>query len=1767
MNIMLPRRLRRPLAAAAIALLSISAVEAQTFSHQGVSREAQRYETWLKVNARPGALKARELRLAAEKALPSDPRAAVKSYSMAVVAEPADAEAWLGLARAMLAIPANALASNERYEMPANASAAALLAFERASTPKAKAAALASLGEALKRRSYWRPAIDALKASLALEERTEVRQSFEALRAEHGFRLIDYKAEVEAAQPRLCLQFSEGLARAPTDLAKFLSVDGRDPQSLVIEGRQLCLEGLAHGRRYEVRLRAGLPSETGETLLKASELSVLMQDRAASVRATGRSYVLPSRGQNGIPLVTVNTDKVAVEVYRVGDRSLATALTGGDLMKQLAGHDLEALRERTGARIYSGTLEVGKKLNEEVTTAVPVSEAVGGLKPGVYALVAKPSGTRDDDDARATQWFIVSDLGLTAFTGDDGIHAFVRSLASAEPAAAAAVKLVARNNEVLGTAKTDASGYARFEAGLKRGEGGMAPAVLVAEAAGGDYAFLDLTTTAFDLTDRGVKGRDQPGPLDAYLYTERGVYRPGETVHLSGLLRDRTGKASALPVTLIVVRPDGVEHRRVALPDQGLGGRTSALVLTGSAMTGTWRARLHADPKADPLASVAFLVEDFVPERLDLKLEPAARTVAIEETAAIKVTGRYLYGPPAASLALEGDIVVKAATGDIEGFAGYQFGRAEEKITAVRKALEALPQTDKDGKAELAIALPAIPRTSRPLTAEVMVRLREPGGRGIERSIMLPVDARMARVGIKPLFKGGEVPESTTAEFDVVLLGADGKVQQPKSFKWELLRLENHWQWYSRDGAWAYEATTSTRKVASGTATPTAAGPASRISARTDWGRYRLEVSSDEAPGAVSSVGFRAGWYGEDGADSPETLEVALDKPSYAAGDTAKLKIVSRTGGKALVSVLGGGLHATKQVDIPRGGGEVAIPVEASWGAGAYVTAMLYRPMDEAAKRMPGRALGIRWLGLDTSARTLQVGLDLPAKVRSASTLTVPVKVGGLAAGEEARITLAAVDVGILNLTRFKDPAPEAWFYAQRKLGTEIRDLYGRLIDGMRAERGRLRSGGDGGSGMSTSGSPPTEALLALFSGIVRVAPDGTAKVDLALPEFNGAVRVMAVAWSGDKLGHGAGEVIVRDAVALLASGPRFLTLGDEARLALDMHNVEGPDGSYRAVVEQEVPGGGASTVLSQAIALKAGERRRERLSLEPKDLGRQAYTVRITGPAGIDVTRKLAIDVRPPAGDIRSTVTSQLSARGGKLTLSADLLTDMIPARTRVNLSIGPIAGLDVPGLLTGLDRYPYGCAEQTTSRALPLLYANQLSVAAGLPKDGELKERVQKAVDRVLEMQDATGAFGIWGPRNGDLWLTSYVTDFLSRAREQGFAVKPQAFAQALDRLQNYIAYAQDFEKGGEARAYALYVLARNGRAPIGDVRYYADARLDRFATPLAKAQLGAALAMLGEKERAEKVFKAAMTGFNPASDGARIDYGSGIRDGAALIALASEARVAREEAPRLAAVLAKAFASRTYTSTQEQAWMLLAANALADQSRDVALKVNGLAHKGSYTRMLTAAEVKAGVLTIVNEGEAVNVLISVVGAALTPEPAVAKGFTITRSAYTLDGKPLELKSLAGGTGQIKQTERLVMVLKVEAKEAGGRILLVDRLPAGLEIENPRLVDSGDVKSLDWLKGSIKPEHTEFRDDRFVAAFNFSDGDRAGRRNRGDADRDDPDDRASGPQTTATVAYIVRAVTPGSYVHPAATVEDMYRPERHARTAAGRLDVTAKE
>jgi alpha-2-macroglobulin len=1670
----------------------------------------------------------------------NDFRSGLQLIGQVAAVAPNDSGNWLRLARTIFQIrPTD---NREQTFLLERASTAAYIAYQRAGNAGEEADALAVLGRAMSDRKLWRPALDALRLSLDLKEVADVREQYEKLRDERGFRLLDYSVDSDSATPRVCFQFSEELAKR-TDFSPFVTQAGTDKPALSSEDKQLCVEGLKHGDRYQVNLRAGLPSTVKESLPKSAEFNVYVRDRKPFVRFTSRAYVLPRTGQRGIPVVSVNTPAVNVKVYRIGDRNLINTVLGGDFQGTLSTYEQRTLGSEKGVQVWSGELATGNTLNADVTTAFPVDQAVGEMQPGVYVMTAAPKGpgaSSDDDydySQLATQWFIVSDLGLTAFSGNDGIHVFVNSLTSTEPTARAEVRLVARNNEILATKRTDDAGHVLFEAGLARGEGGLSPALLTASGEKNDYAFLSLKTTAFDLTDRGVAGRRVPAGADAFVYAERGVYRSNETVFLTALLRDGQGNAIAgQPMTLVVERPDGVEYRRAQVADQGAGGRTLSLPLNSAVPTGTWRVRAFTDPKAPSIGEATFMVEDYVPDRLEFSLSTKAAQIAADKPVELQLDGRFLYGAPASGLQLEGDMLVSPAASR-PGFAGYQFGIADDETSSnERTPLDNLPESDANGKATFEVSLPKPPSSTRPQEAQVFVRMAESGGRAVERKLTIPVAPNAAMIGVKPLFNDKSVAEGDPANFDVVFVSQDGKALARQGLRYELLKLESRYQWYRQGSSWEYEPVKSTKRVADGELAVAVDKPG-RIQLNPQPGRYRLDVKEASADGALTSLTFDVGWYSEGSADTPDLLETSIDKAEYQAGDTMTVNVTARTAGKLTVNVVGDRLLATQSVNVKEGASQVRVTVGKDWGTGAYVVATLRRPLDTAAQRMPGRAIGLKWFSIDKKTRTLDVALSPPSLVRPSTALKLPVKIGGLSPGEDAKIVVAAVDVGILNLTNYKPPAPDEYYLGQRRLTAEIRDLYGQLIDGMQGTRGQIRTGGDSANA-ELQGSRPTQKPLALYSGIVTVGADGSAEIPFAIPEFAGTARIMAVAWSATKVGRATTDVVIRDPVVLTTTLPRFLLNGDRGTMTMDLDNVEGAAGDFTISVRPSGPvrmTGNPSTTLR----LAAKQRNTVTVALEAVGAGAAQLEVAIRGPNGLTLARNYGLDVKA-ATQVLARRTVRTIAKGESLTLSPDMFADLVPGTAGVSLSVSLSSALDAASILKALDRYPFGCSEQITSRALPLLYVNDLAVEAHLAMDTAVDQRIKDAIDRLLARQGSNGSFGLWSSGGDDGWLDAYVTDFLTRAREKSFAVPDVAFRQALDHLRNSVANADEPEKdGGRELAYTLYVLAKNGAAPIGDLRYLADTKLNSLATPIAKSQLAAALALVGDRARAEKVYAAALKDLEPKPTlvFGRTDYGSSLRDAAALVSLASEGNAPRATLISAVERVEAARGLTPFTSTQENAWLVLAARAIAKEANTVSLDIDGSPVKTALFRSYKQSEVTAGKpVRITNTGDApLQAVVSVSGSPVTPEPAAENGFKIERNYFALDGKPADIT-------KAKQNDRFAVVLKItEAKPEYGRILVVDYLPAGFEIDNPKLVSSGDTGTLDWIEDGEEPEHTEFRDDRFNAAL----------------------ERASNDSAVFTVAYIVRAVSPGKYVLPQAFVEDMYNPSRYGRTATGTLEI----
>src|SRR6187402_2646057 len=487
--------------------LSAATAADKAFKRDDLADSAIKLEAQIKSEAGPVAKTSATLRTDADAAFRrNDYRTGLSVLGQIAATTPEDAGNWLRLAKVIFQISPKS--SSEQTFLLERAATAAYIAYQRAGNAGEEAEALAVLGRAMEERKLWRPALDALRLSLEMREVADVRGQYEKLRDDHGFRLLDYTVDSDSASPRACFQFSEDLAKR-VDFAPFLALAGNDRAALTTDEKQLCVEGLKHGERYNINLRAGLPSTVKETLPKSAEFNIYVRDRKPFVRFTGRAYVLPRTGQKGIPLVSVNTPSVNVNVFRIGDRNLINTVVDSDFQKTLSSYQLSSLGDERGVKVWTGELATASTLNQDVVTAFPVDQALGDLQPGVYVMTAsaKGPGSGDDDGSLATQWFIVSDMGLTAFSGNDGIHVFVHSLASTAAVGKAEVRLVARNNEILATRKTDDTGHVLFEAGLARGEGGLSPALLTVMSDKADYAFLSLKTNAFDLTDRGVAGR------------------------------------------------------------------------------------------------------------------------------------------------------------------------------------------------------------------------------------------------------------------------------------------------------------------------------------------------------------------------------------------------------------------------------------------------------------------------------------------------------------------------------------------------------------------------------------------------------------------------------------------------------------------------------------------------------------------------------------------------------------------------------------------------------------------------------------------------------------------------------------------------------------------------------------------------------------------------------------------------------------------------------------------------------------------------------------------------------------------------------------------------------------------------------------------------------------------------------------------------------------------------------------------------------------
>ena len=1530
--------------------------------------------------------------------------------------------------------------------------------------------------------------------------------------------------------------------------------------------KELRLRHLEPNRDLVVSVERDLTALNKAAFGRAYEKTITTRDVQPSVGFASRGSLLPGKVVEGLPVMALNVNDVDVNFFRVKPESLAAFVSQWEYRNALSNWESDNLLKMADL-VYTGRFDLNPARNTREKRLLPLSDIKPLQQAGVYIAVMNQAGHYNYSNPATL--FTLSDIGVSAHRYHNRLDIFTQSLENGAAQQGVEVALLDEKGQTLAQAASDAQGHVQLENSQQ--------AALLLARKDGQTTLLDLKLPALDLAEFAIAGA--PGySKQFFMFGPRDLYRPGETVILNGLLRDSDGKTLPdQPVKLEVVKPDGQVLRTVvSQPENGLYRFTYPL--DSGAPTGMWHIRANTGDNQPRMWD--FHVEDFMPERMALNLSAQKTPLAPSEEVTFSVVGYYLYGAPANGNTLQGQLFLRPQREAVQALPGFQFGDiAEENLS---RSLDEVQLTlDENGRGDVS-ANSQWQEAHSPLQVILQASLLESGGRPVTRRAEQAIWPADTLPGIRPQFASKAVydyrtdatvnqpivDEGGNAAFDIVYADAQGNKKAASGLQVRLIRerRDYYWNWSESEG---WQSQFDQKDLVEGEQTlDLSADETGKVSFPVDWGSYRLEVKAPND--AISSVRFWAGYSWQDNSDGsgaarPDRVTLKLDKPTYRPGDTIKLHVAAPVAGKgyAMVESSDGPLW-WQEIDVPAEGLDLSIPVDKAWNRhDLYLSALVVRPGDKSRSATPKRAVGLLHLPLGDENRRLDLTLESPAKIRPNQPLTVNVRASAKhgETPKQINVLLSAVDSGVLNITDYVTPDPWQAFFGQKRYGADIYDIYGQVIEGQ-GRLATLRFGGDGDE-LKRGGKPPVNHvnIVAQQALPVTLNEQGEGSVTLPIGDFNGELRVMAQAWTAEDFGSSESKVIVAAPVIAELNQPRFMAGGDTSRLTLDVTNLT----DKPQTLTIELAASGLLELVSQQPApvnLAPGVRTTLFIPVRAKEgFGEGELQATLTGLNLPGETlpaqhKQWKIGVRPawPAQTVNSGTVLQA---GETWHAPAQNLENFSPVTLQGQLLLSGKPSLNLARYIRELKAYPYGCLEQTASGLFPSLYTNAAQLKAlGIAGDTDEKRRaaVDTGISRMLQMQRDNGGFALWdnnGPE--EYWLTAYAMDFLVRAGEQGYSVPADAINRGNERLLRYlqdpgmmsVRYSDDTQASKFAvQAYAGLVLARQQKAPLGALREIWERR-GQAASGLPLLQLGIALKNMGDASRSEQALMLALN--TPRRDAQQwmADYGSPLRDNALMLSLLEENKLQPEAQNTLLTTLSEQAFGQRWLSTQESNALFLAARTLQDLpgtwQAQTSLADQPLTGDKAQTRNLDADRLSA--LQVTNSGDQPLWLrLDSSGYPQTAPVPASNVLHIERQILGTDGQSKSLSSL-------RSCELVLVWLEVKASQNVPDALVVDLLPAGLELENQNLAnssaslqDSGsEVQNLLNQMQQADIQHMEFRDDRFVAAVAVNQG------------------------QPVTLVYLARAVTPGTYQVPVPQVESMYVPQWRATGATeGLLIVT---
>ncbi|MGI4883653.1 MAG: alpha-2-macroglobulin family protein [Janthinobacterium lividum] len=1598
-------------------------------------------------------------------------------------------------------------------------------------------------------------------------------------------------------RPVVTVNLSQPVAAA--DVQKALTVTPAVAFAVEAQESGFALRGgFEVGKTYQIGLAAGTRGLLGGTLHDAFQQAVSFGDEDPSITfASGdKALYLGALGARNLGLRINQVAKVKVTIakvyanniqqllrqeqqygypeYEEGQRESSTDADGNYIDRGYRYYDLETLGSVLSVRTVSVDglpKEAGLRL---LTLNLKELEFQGPLK-GLYVVKVEDT---EHQYLQVSKLVAVTDVGLIVRQGaTGGTLVFANSIRTAQPMGGVAVNLVSTNNQVIGSATTDQAGVARFDsaASMKRFTLGM-----VTAAKDADFSFLDLTRSKVETSRFEVGGlQSNAARYQAFLYGDRDLYRPGDTVRTNAVVRTDAWKtpSAGLPMKIRLLLPTGKEYSSLQQKLNGAGAFESRFILPTAIMTGLYTLEVLTGNDV-LLASKQISVEEFIPDRLKVTVAAAPAVLRPGQTVTATLTAVNLFGPPATDRKYEVEFSLKQKAFNPKGYADYSFAinnglrrkttssddeeTAETALgTRFEKALRE-GRTDAAGRGTAAYAVPPFADLGT-LEGAAFATVFDETGRPVNRLATFEVHTQATMFGLQNLPDLVNTRQALPLRV-LALTPAGAPARAPAQVR--VVRLLWETVLERQGGRFVYNSQQREQTVLTQNLT---VGPGTALNFTPIYsGEYEVRVSR---PGALPYVmqRFYAYGYGDTQANSFEVnnegeVTIEPDKAKYAPGETANLLLKTPFAGRILVTVERDHVLDHFYVTTDQKSARVKIPIKADHVPNVYVTATAIRAITDHGLPLTV-ARGFVPLTVERPAARLAVAIAAPAASRSQTIQTIEVSTA-----PGAQLTLAVVDEGILQRKGYRTPDPYGYFYQKRALEVSAYDVYPFLLP----ELGTSSTGGDAADLRRRTTPVPSRRvkLVANWSGLLTADASGKVRYQVRVPQFSGALRIMAVAYKDDAFGAAEHTMKVADPVVISTALPRFMSPGDSIEVPITLTNTTDKRMAVDTKIKLAGPLENADALaysgegypderpVSLGIAIPPNSERHISHFIKSKRVignGRVTIiaTVYTLGTEKKETfTEETEIPIRP-AAPLEKRTGSGVAAGGTMVPLN--LSNDFLPASLRSQLVLSRSPLTEFSKDLRYLLQYPYGCLEQTVSAAFPQLYYGDLAATlqqkTGAPAKAQRynpNANVQEAIRKIESMQLYNGSLSYWpGGDYDNWWATAYAAHFLLEAQQANFAVNKSVLEKVLGYLQFRLKKRETeeyryFDASNIARqkviakkeiAYSLYVLALAGRQDAVALNYY---RANRAALAEdSKFLLACTQGILGNQRQFRELLPTKFGGETAANRALDGSFYSPIRDEGVVLNALLATDPNNPQTLTLARQLSRQVKQAGYLNTQETAFALLALGKIARQNAKStatgALFSDGKAIGNFTGQDLTVGNVANHNLSLRTAGRG-NLYYFWEASGISPTTPVREEdayLKVRRQFLTRDGRPLGAPSFA-------QNDLVVVRITLQAADAAGEVknvAITDLLPAGLEIENPRI---GAVRELDWAKDAATPDYLDVRDDR-LNLFTTATG------------------------TPKVFYYLARAVSKGTFRLGPISADAMYNGEYHSYNGAGTVRV----